>query len=193
MKEQQSFLKNHYQKEVVKQLMQSRGYKNCHQVPAIEKVVLNSSIGADADKTWIAEVQNEIAKVAGQMPVITKARKSISNFKLREGMPIGVKVTLRGDKMYDFLYRLIVVSLPRIRDFRGVGRKLDGSGNYNLGVNDHTIFPEINVEGNRKNIGMDITIVTSAKTDDEALELLTLMGIPFRKPTSHNNPSADAA
>lgn len=173
--------------------MKSRGYKNCHEVPTIEKIVLNSSIGTDADKTWITEVQNDIGKIAGQQPVITKARKSISNFKLREGMPIGVKVTLRGDRMYDFLYRLLVVSLPRIRDFRGVSRKLDGSGNYNLGVSDHTIFPEINVEGNRKNIGLDITIVTTADTDAEALELLTLMGIPFRKTASQNNPSADAA
>ncbi|GAB4268376.1 MAG TPA: 50S ribosomal protein L5 [Opitutae bacterium] len=175
------FLKSHYEDVVVPELMKTQGYKNRHQVPVIQKVVLNSGVSAASDKNWITEVAGELTKISSQKAVVTKARKSISNFKLRQGMPIGAKVTLRGDRMYDFIYRLLVVALPAIRDFRGVSRKLDSHGNYNIGISDHSIFPEVNVDGNRATIGLDLTIVTSAKTDDEARALLDLMGMPFRK------------
>jgi large subunit ribosomal protein L5 len=173
-------LKEHYHSRVAPEMIKAFGYKNSHQIPVIQKVVINSGIKADTEKTWINDVAKEIGNICGQKPVITRAKKSISNFKLRQGMPIGVMVTLRGVRMYEFLYRLIAVALPTIRDFRGVSRKFDGHGNYNMGIADHTIFPEITVDTNRKNIGMDITIVTSAKTDEEGRELLRLMGMPFR-------------
>ena len=175
-------LKKHYQEKVIPELKKSRGYANIHQVPAITKIVINSAFKADADKNHQAEVLKEITKITGQKPVVTKAKKSISNFKVREGMPLGVMTTLRGAKMYEFLFRLTTVALPMIRDFRGVGNKLDGQGNYSLGITDHTIFPETQGDGSQKaNIGMDITIVTTATTDDEARELIRLMGMPFRK------------
>lgn len=173
-------LKEHYHSRVAPEMTKAFGYKNSHQIPVVQKVVINSGIKADTEKTWINDVAKEIGIICGQKPVITRAKKSISNFKLRQGMPIGVMVTLRGVRMYEFLYRLIAVALPTIRDFRGVSRKFDGHGNYNMGITDHTIFPEITVDTNRKNIGMDITIVTSAKTDEEGRELLRLMGMPFR-------------
>jgi large subunit ribosomal protein L5 len=173
-------LKNHYFKNVVTVLRKSHGYKNPHQVPYIEKVVINSGISSSLDKNAVQETAKEIAMLTGQQPIITKARKSISNFKLREGMPVGVKVTLRGANMYEFLYRLIAIALPGIRDFRGISSKFDGNGNYNLGITDHTIFPEISVDGYKRNIGLDICIVTSAKTDAEALKLLKFLGMPFR-------------
>lgn len=175
-------LKQHYLEKVIPELKKSRGYANIHQVPAITKIVINSAFKADADKNHQAEVLKEITKITGQKPVVTKAKKSISNFKVREGMPLGVMTTLRGAKMYEFLFRLTTVALPMIRDFRGVGNKLDGQGNYSLGITDHTIFPETQGDGSQKaNIGMDITIVTTATTDDEARELIRLMGMPFRK------------
>lgn len=175
-------LKKHYLEKVIPELKKSRGYANIHQVPAITKIVINSAFKADADKNHQAEVLKEITKITGQKPVVTKAKKSISNFKVREGMPLGVMTTLRGAKMYEFLFRLTTVALPMIRDFRGVGNKLDGQGNYSLGITDHTIFPETQGDGSQKaNIGMDITIVTTATTDDEARELIRLMGMPFRK------------
>ncbi len=174
-------LKKHYLETVVSALIQSNGYKNCHQVPVVEKVVINSGLSAAHEKNWIQEVAKEIGLITGQKPIFTRARKSISNFKLREGMPIGVKVTLRGPRMYEFLERLLAVALPNVRDFQGVSRKLDGRGNYNLGISDHSIFPEIMVEPGRNSLGFDITIVTSAKTDDEGRELLSLMGMPFRR------------
>ena len=175
-------LKQHYLETVVPELKKTRGYSNIHQVPAITKIVINSAFKADADKNHQAEVVKEITKLVGQKPVVTKAKKSISNFKVREGMPLGVMTTLRGAKMYEFLYRLTAVDLPMIRDFRGVGNKLDGQGNYSLGITDHTIFPETQGDGSQKaNIGMDITIVTTATGDDEARELIRLMGMPFRK------------
>ncbi len=161
--------------------MKARGYKNVHEIPAVEKIIINSGFGSSADKATIEQIQKDINAISGQKSVITRARKSISNFKVREGMPLGVKVTLRGDRMYDFMMRLIAVSLPGIRDFRGVPTKLDGRGNYTLGITDHTIFPEINVEGNKRTTGLDICFVTTAKTDDEARELLRLFGMPFRK------------
>ncbi len=169
----------------MEQLRKSRNYKNRHQIPVIEKVVINSGLDASADKGWIKDVIKDISSITGQQPVTTKARESISNFKLRKGMINGVKVTLRGNQMYDFLLRFMSIALPNVRDFRGVSSKLDGSGNYNIGVVDHSIFPEISVEGGKGNLGMDITIVTSADNDDEGRELLKLMGMPFRKASSN--------
>jgi len=174
-------LKQFYNDQVLPELMKNRGYKNRLEVPRIEKIVINSGFQTTIEKAQIEETVREIGLVTGQKAVITKARKSISNFKLREGMPIGVKVTLRGNRMYDFLVRLIAVALPGIRDFRGVNDKFDGNGNYTLGIADHTIFPEIHHDGSKRVIGMDICIVTTAKTDDEGRELLSLMGMPFRK------------
>src|SRR5476649_1936636 len=165
-------LKKFYLETVVPELTKTRGYKNPHQVPTINKIVLNSRIDSEADKNWVVEVVKDITIISGQKPVITRARESVANFKVRENMPVAVMVTLRGPKMWDFLLRLIAVTLPNIRDFRGVGRKLDGRGSYNLGIGDHTIFPEITMEAGRKNIGMDIAIVTTAHTDDEGRELL---------------------
>ncbi|MDP0497007.1 MAG: 50S ribosomal protein L5 [Verrucomicrobiota bacterium JB024] len=178
-------LKKSYLETVVPELRKNLGYTNVHQVPKIEKVVINSGLNASRDKAWVAEVQKEITTIAGQQAVVTKARQSVSNFKLREGMPNGVAVTLRGSKMYDFLYRFINIALPNIRDFRGVSQKLDGHGNYSIGITDSTIFPEISHDtSGRESIGMDITIVTSAPTDNEGRELLKLLGMPFRKPSS---------
>ena len=179
----QSILHKHYAEKVVPELMKKFGYKNLHQVPAVNKIVLNSGFTATADKNHVQYVNDEIRKISGQRPVTTKAKLSISNFKLREGQPIGCKVTLRGAAMYDFLVRLINVALPCIRDFRGVPARLDGQGNYTLGISDHTIFPEVSAEGNSETIGMDICINTSASSDEEGRELLKLFGMPFRKTT----------
>jgi large subunit ribosomal protein L5 len=186
-------LKKSYLDNAVPALMEKLGYKNLHQVPKITKVVLNSSFGAEMDKNGVAELRKDIASIAGQLPIVVKARVSVSNFKLREGMPVGVKVTLRGNGMWDFLLRLIAIALPNIRDFRGVPSKLDGNGNYTLGIIDHSIFPEINVERQRVNTGMDICIVTSAKTDEEGTELLKLLGMPFRKHSSDTSSEQAAA
>jgi large subunit ribosomal protein L5 len=177
-------LKKHYIDEVVPALKKSRGYTNLHQVPAIEKVVINSGVNATLDKAALQDTVKDISLICGQKPVITKARTSIANFKLREGMPVGVKVTLRGNRMYEFLYGLLSVALPSIRDFRGVATRLDGRGNYNLGIADHTIFPEISIENVKRTTGMDITIVTTAQTDAEGAELLRLLGMPFRRQES---------
>lgn len=185
-------LQKHYTDTVIPELMKKFGYSNPHQVPAIKKIVLNSGFNATVDKNHIAYVNQEIAKIAGQNPVTTRAKLSISNFKLREEQPIGCKVTLRGAAMYDFLIRLINIALPAIRDFRGVPTRLDGKGNYTLGVSDHTIFPEISAEGTNATIGMDICINTSANTDEEGRELLALFGVPFRK-TSAEVEAAEAA
>jgi len=179
-----SELKKVYLENVVPNLMKKMGYKNIHEVPKIEKIVINSSFGAEMDKNGIADLRNDIASLSGQAPVIVKAKISVSNFKLRQGMPVGVKVTLRGSQMWEFLYRLIAISLPNIRDFRGVRAKLDGRGNYSLGVTDHSIFPEINVERQRVNVGLDICITTTATNDEEGKELLQLLGMPFRKQSS---------
>jgi large subunit ribosomal protein L5 len=189
----QPTLKQLYREKIVPELTKARGYKNRHQVPALVKIVLNSAFKAEADKGHQAEVVKELTKLSGQKPVITKARKSISNFKVREGMPLGVMVTLRGNNMYEFLYRLTAIALPMIRDFRGVSNKLDGHGNYSLGITDHTIFPETQVDGSqRQNIGLDITIVTSAESDEEGRELLRLLGIPFRKASAAATTDAAA-
>jgi large subunit ribosomal protein L5 len=180
----QPTLKTNYNEQIVPALMKSRGYKNVMQVPKIDKIVLNSGVGASSDKNVINDIAKDIGLITGQKPIITKARLSISNFKLREGMAVGVKVTLRGNSMWEFLYRLISVSLPLIRDFRGIGKRMDGGGNYTLGITDHTIFPEINVDTHKHLVGMDVSIVTTASNDEEGLELLTLLGMPFRKPNA---------
>ncbi len=181
---QQSHLKKYYEESVVPELMKKFGHANLHQVPVVTKIVLNSGIKATADKNHLAYVTEELTKISGQRPVVTRAKLSISNFKLREGQAVGVKVTLRGAAMYDFLVRLINVALPCIRDFRGVPAKLDGQGNYSLGVTDHSIFPEVSVESASASIGLDICITTTAHSDEEGRELLRLLGFPFRKSTS---------
>lgn len=175
------YLKEHYEKVVAPELQKTLGYKNIFQIPRIEKVVLNVGVSALLDKSVLDESVKNLGLIAGQQPVKTLATKSISNFKLREGMPVGCKVTLRGTRMWDFLFRLIAVALPSIRDFRGIPTKLDGQGNYSLGVTDITIFPEISVDSIKRQSGLDICIVTTAKTDKEGAELLKLLGMPFRK------------
>ncbi|MBI5382354.1 MAG: 50S ribosomal protein L5 [Opitutae bacterium] len=185
-------LKKHYAEVVVPELVKLRGYKNKHQVPKLVKVVLNTGIDSEADKNVIADTQRDMNLIAGQKTVLAKSRKAIANFKLRQGQVVGCHVTLRGDSMWEFLYRLIAVSLPTIRDFRGVSSKLDGQGNYNLGITDHTIFPEISLEGVKKHIGVDITIVTTAENDDEGRDLLRLFGMPFRR-SSESVAKAEAA
>jgi large subunit ribosomal protein L5 len=188
----QSILQKHYADKVVPELMKKFGYSNPHQVPAVRKIVLNSGFAATADKNHVQYVRDEIAKISGQSPVITKAKLSISNFKLREGQPIGCKVTLRGAAMYDFLVRLINVALPCIRDFRGVPNRFDGQGNYALGISDHSIFPEVSAEGTNATIGMDVCINTSALSDEEGRELLRLFGVPFRKSSAEVEAEAAA-
>lgn len=174
-------LKKLYHEQIVPELVKSRGYKNKHQVPKLVKVNLNTGIDAEADKNQIADIARDMGTIAGQKPVLARTRKAISNFKLKPNQIVGCHVTLRGDSMWEFLYRLLAVALPTIRDFRGVSPKLDGQGNYNLGITDFTIFPEITVENVKKTMGLDITIVTTATTDDEGRELLKLLGMPFRR------------
>src|SRR5215216_1053786 len=174
-------LKKLYSEQIVPELVKSRGYKNKHQVPKLVKINLNSGIDADADKNQIADIARDIGAIAGQKPILNRSRKAIANFKLKPNQIVGCSVTLRGNAMWEFLYRLLAVSLPTIRDFRGVPSKLDGQGNYNLGITDHTIFPEITIETVKKHMGLDITIVTTAQTDDEGRELLRLLGMPFRR------------
>lgn len=176
-------LKTKYQKEVAPALMQQFNYTSVMQVPRIEKVCINQGIGdATGDKKLVDNAAAELSIIVGQKAVQTKAKHSISNFKLREGMPIGVRVTLRGDRMFEFLDRFLNISLPRVRDFRGVNDKsFDGRGNYTMGVTEQIIFPEIDIEKVSKIMGMDITIVTTAKTDAEAYALLKELGMPFVK------------
>lgn len=173
----------YYKDNVVSKLKEEFGYENNLQVPQLKKVVINVGVGeAVADKKRLNDIAENIAMIAGQRPVLTKARKSISNFKLREGMPIGCKVTLRKKIMYEFVDRLITLSLPRTRDFQGIPDKgFDGRGNYTFGVKEHNIFPEISSDNLTFLHGMDITFVTSANTDEEALALLKHLGMPFRK------------
>jgi large subunit ribosomal protein L5 len=181
-------LKKLYAEQVVPELTKLRGYKNVHEVPRITKIVINTGIDSEADKNQIADIARDLSLIAGQKPVLAKSRKAIANFKLRAGQVVGAHVTLRGTNMWEFLYRLLAVSIPTIRDFRGVSPKLDGQGNYNLGITDFTIFPEITVENVKKTMGLDITIVTTANSDDEGRELLRLIGMPFRR--SENQKSA---
>ncbi len=170
----------HYQEDVVPQLREKRGYKNAMEIPKLVKVVLNSGVGTDKDRETMQEVVDTLGKITGQKPVITKTTKNISNFKLRAGMSVGVAVTLRREKMYNFLYRLMNIVLPRVRDFRGIPAKaFDGAGNYTFGLADQSVFTEIDMDKAKHNVGMNITIVTTAKTDDEARDLLSLLGMPF--------------
>jgi large subunit ribosomal protein L5 len=174
-------LKEHYLKKVVPGLMEKFQYKSIMQVPKITKISINKGIGAAvADKKLVDVGVDELGLITGQKAVATKSRNAISNFKLRENMPIGARVTLRGDRMYEFLDRLTAVALPRVRDFKGVNEKgFDGRGNYTLGVKEQIIFPEISIEKISKITGMDITFVTTAKSDEEGYELLRLLGMPF--------------
>ena len=176
-------LKERYENEIVKSLMTKFNYSSVMQVPAMEKIVINIGVGdAVSNSKLLGEAVEELTLISGQKPVITRAKKSIAGFKLREGMPIGCKVTLRGERMYEFLDKLISISLPRVRDFRGVPKNsFDGGGNYTLGVKEQLIFPEINFDKVNKIRGMDIVFVTTAKTDEEGHELLAQLGMPFHK------------
>jgi large subunit ribosomal protein L5 len=182
----------HYKDRVVPALRERHKYKNFHQIPKIEKVVVNTSVGSQPDiKQAMDEAKAELALITGQTPAETRSKKSIANFKLRKNQVIGAKVTLRGDRMYEFLERLIKAALPRIRDFRGVSpRCFDGHGNYTLGVADQTIFPEVELDKIKRNIGFDVTIVTSARTDEEAKSLLSEMGMPFADRAKKAAPAA---
>ena len=174
-------LKKKYYDEIISKLTKEFGYTTVMQVPKLKKIILNQGVGqAVADKKVIETAQEELTQIAGQKAVQTVSRKDISNFKLRKGMPIGVRVTLRRERMYEFLERLVSVSLPRIRDFKGVSEKFDGSGNYSLGIQEHIIFPEIDIDKINKILGVEITFVTSSDTDEEAYALLREFGIPFK-------------
>ena len=174
-------LQKFYNERVIPALKEKHGYKNVHQVPRVQKVVVNSCIGSQADgKQAIEDCKAELSLITGQRPSETRAKKSIANFKLRQHQIIGAKVTLRGERMYEFLGRLIQMALPRIRDFRGISpRAFDGHGNYTLGVKDQSIFPEVELDKIKRNLGFDVTICTSAPTDAEAKSLLTELGVPF--------------
>lgn len=176
-------LQERYKSEIVPSLVEKFNYTSVMEVPKIEKIVINMGVGDAVSNSKVLDTAvEELTTIAGQKPVITRAKKSIAGFKLREGMPIGTKVTLRGQRMYDFLDKLISISLPRVRDFRGISKKaFDGRGNYTLGIKEQLIFPEIDYDKVNKVRGMDIVIVTTAKTDEEARELLTQAGMPFQK------------
>jgi len=174
-------LKNIYAEQIVPALMTEFGYKSVMQVPVLKKIVINQGLGdAVADKKIVEVAIKELSAISGQKAVATLSKKDISNFKLRKKMPIGVMVTLRREQMYEFLEKLIRVALPRIRDFKGIDSKLDGRGNYTLGIQEQIIFPEINIENISKLLGMNITFVTSAKTDEEGYALLKAFGLPFK-------------
>ncbi len=176
-------LKDYYKKDVAPALMKKFGYKNVMQIPKFDKVVINIGCGEARDNSKVIEAAaTDLAAITGQRPVVCRAKKSVANFKLREGMPIGVKVTLRGERMYEFIDRLFNVALPRVRDFRGINpNAFDGRGNYNMGLKEQLIFPEIEYDKIDKVRGMDICFVTTATNDEEARELLTLMGAPFER------------
>ena len=174
-------LQKKYTDEIVASLMEQFGYSSVMQAPRLQKIVINSGVGqAIADKKLIEVTQEEISQVAGQKAIQTFSSKDISNFKLRQGMPIGVKVTLRRERMYEFLERLVNVALPRIRDFKGIASKFDGRGNYTLGITEQIIFPEIDIDKISKIMGLEITFVTSAPTDEEGTALLKAFGVPFK-------------
>ena len=178
-------LKKLYKEEIIAKLQKQFGYSTVMQVPKLVKITINEGIGdATGDKKLVDVAQQELSVITGQKAIVTTSRKDISNFKLRKGMPIGTKVTLRDVRMYEFLERLIRVSLPRIRDFNGISEKMDGKGNYTLGIKEQIIFPEIDIDKITKILGMEITFVTTAKTDEEAYALLKEFGLPFKK---HNN------
>ena len=176
-------MKEFYKAEVAPVLMKKFSYKSVMEIPKLDKIVINVGAGEAKDNTKVIDaISGDLMKITGQKPLVCKAKKSVANFKLREGMPIGVKVTLRGDRMYEFLDRLFNVALPRVRDFRGINpNSFDGRGNYNMGIREQLIFPEIDYDKVDKVRGMDICFVTTAKTDEEAREFLTLMGAPFEK------------
>ena len=176
-------LKDFYVKEAAPALMKKFGYKSVMQIPKLDKVVVNVAAGEAKDNAKVIDaIMNDLSLITGQKPVVCRAKKSVANFKLREGMPIGVKVTLRGEKMYEFVYKLFNVSFPRVRDFRGInGNSFDGKGNYSTGIKEQLIFPEIEYDKIDKVRGMDINFITTAQTDEEAKELLTLLGAPFIK------------
>ena len=182
-------LKKRYVEDVIPALKEKFNYQNVHQIPKLEKVVINMGVGEAVQNAKILDgAVEELTKIAGQKPVVTRAKKSIATFKLRAGMPIGCMVTLRGEKMYDFLQKLINVTLPRIRDFRGVSNKsFDGRGNYSLGIKEQLLFPEIKYDDVSVVKGMNISIITTANTDDEARELLAQLGMPFKKKKESNN------
>jgi large subunit ribosomal protein L5 len=179
-------LKTHYLEVIRPKLMERLGYKNPMQLPRLDKIVLNMGVGeAVGDSKLVAQAAEELAKIAGQRPVITRARKSIATFRLREGMPIGVKVTLRRDRMFEFLDRYINIALPRVRDFRGLSpTSFDGKGNYAIGNKEHIVFPEIDYDRADRTWGFDVVVCTTAKTDDEARALLEEFNFPFRKPAA---------
>ena len=169
-----------YVNEVCPALMEKRNYQNVHQVPRLQKIVVNMGVSASLEKGAVEDAMKDLAQITGRKPVVSKSRKSVANFKLREGQAIGCKVTLRREVMYEFLDRLVAAALPRIRDFRGISvRSFDGRGNYSLGIAEQTVFPEIELDKIKRQQGMDITLVTTAPSDDEALDLLKLMGLPF--------------
>ena len=178
-----STLKDYYNSTVAPAMMKKFNYENVMQIPKLDKVVVNVAAGEAKENAKVIDaIMTDLAAITGQKPVVCRAKKSVANFKLREGMPIGVKVTLRGEKMYEFVYKLFNVSFPRVRDFRGInGNSFDGKGNYSTGIKEQLIFPEIEYDKIDKVRGMDITFVTTAKTDEEAKELLSLMGAPFEK------------
>ncbi len=178
-----SVLAEQYREEILPQLVEKFNYNNIMEAPKLEKIVVNVGIGdAKEDPKLLDKVVENVAKITGQQPTVTRAKKAIANFKIREGMPVGVKVTLRGEYMYEFLYKLVNIVYPRVRDFRGVSPdSFDGRGNYSLGLDEHIVFPEIKIDDVEKVHGVEATIVTSAETDEEAFELLRLMGMPFKK------------
>ncbi len=180
-------LQTRYKEQIAPALMKQFGYSSIMQVPKLTKIVLNQGIGAAvSDKKMVDNAQNELTIIAGQKAVQTKSKKDISNFKLRKQMPIGCRVTLRRERMYEFLERLIAVSLPRIRDFKGINEKFDGQGNYTLGITEQIIFPEIDIDKIQKILGVEITFVTTAKKDEEGYALLKEFGLPFKN-IKHNN------
>ena len=188
-------LRTHYKEKVVSHLRSTLSLGNVHQVPRLEKIVLNCSVGKEPDrKQAVEDAVKEISLITGQKPIVTLSKKAIANFKLREGEAIGVKVTLRGRRMYDFMMRLVKTAIPRIRDFRGVTpRAFDGRGNYTLGVAEQSIFPEIELDKIKRSLGFDVTFVTSTNNDDHARELLRAMGMPFRTRTPQPAKKEEAA
>lgn len=175
-------LKAHYQTVVTPEMIKARGYTNSMQVPRMKKIVVNMGFDSEMDRDTMKAIVEDLGRITGQRPKTNKSRKSISNFKLREGMVVGAKVTLRGERMFEFMERLVTAAMPRVRDFRGVSpRSFDGRGSYTLGLAEHTIFPEINPDHVKKVHGMDITFVTNAKTDEEARDLLQRLGLPFAR------------
>lgn len=177
-----AYLKEQYEKEIAPKLVEKFNYRNQMQVPKIQKIVLNIGLGEAIQNIKLLDAAvEELKLISGQQPVVTRAKRSIAAFKLREGMPIGCTVTLRRDRMYDFLYKLVNIALPRVRDFRGIsGKAFDGQGNYTLGIKEHIIFPEIDIDKIEKIKGLNVTVVTTAETDEEGKELLKLFGMPFR-------------